>query len=200
MLATSICVVLLDILTVHGCLNTSSVNEVPFSSFIKATAWVIYSPLVPCIIVFPVYYFTARALSANTMNHENDRALQLRKKQHYKVVRMFIIVVAAFLLLTMPYSICYMYGNYLLFYDRSNPNLVVVSSVVYILLIPASANCCVNPIIYAKLQIEINRYLKSIIQQIGRVCCGYCDTKRDTCSTQSTIRSPNNQDNSESQL
>ena len=83
-------------------------------SFTVMIVLVAYSPIVPSIIIFPTYFLAARALKVNTMKHDNNRAMQLRNKQNAKIVRMFIVIVLVFLLLTMPNAICNIYNSYLL--------------------------------------------------------------------------------------
>ena len=201
---TSIAVVLPEMvnykLTDYGCFLPIYHTEDRIASFIKAIAWIVYSPFVPSVIMGIVYFLTSRALRANTVKHDNNRAMQLTDKQNAKIVRMFIIIVAVFLLLTMPYSICYMYGSYLVLFDESSPNYKLISPIIYILLIPASANCCVNPVIYAKMHREVNGYLRTILQKIKRVFCQNGNAMRDIASAPSTLFSVNSHNTSQSKM
>ena len=144
------------------------------SSLIQVNLWVVYSFVIPNIIIVIIYSLTARALKANTLKHENNMAVQQRNKQNARIVRMFIIIVVVFFLLTIPYAIFCLYASYTLVHNASNSNVEMINKINYILLIPASANCCVNPLIYAKMQREINSYVRGIIKQIKNVfwnCC-----------------------------
>ena len=141
------------------------------SSLLAVAIWVVYSMIIPNFIIFIVYCLTARALKENTVKHDNRRAMEQINKQNARIVRMFIIIVVTCFLLTMPYAIFCLYASYVLGHDLSYSNGSVINQLNYILLIPASANCCVNPIIYAKMHREINGYLRNIIQRIIGACC-----------------------------
>ena len=167
-------------LSKHGCF----INEAEgTSSFIKAAVYVIYSPLIPIVLIIIVYYLTARALKMSTLRHENNRAMELRNKQNAQVVRMFIIIIMVYFLLTIPCAISYIYGCYVFMVDIRNSNYKIIYTITYVLSIPASANCCINPIIYARMHRDISKYLASIIQRMKRACFQRCNMRNK--STQS---------------
>ena len=157
------------------------------TSLIQVNLWVVYSFVIPNIIIVVIYYLTARALKANTLKHENNLAVQQRNKQNARIVRMFIIIVVVFFLLTMPYAIFCLYASYTLAHNASNSNEEMINKMNYILLIPASANCSVNPLIYAKMHREINIYTRGIIKQIKKVFWSCCSSVLEsTASSAST--------------
>ena len=156
------------------------------SSFIKATVYVVYSPFGPAVLIAIVYFLTARALKKNTMRHDNNRAMEQRNKQNAKIVRMFIIIIMVYFLLTIPYAISYIYECYVFFVDKWNSNFKIINTITYILSIPASANCCVNPIIYAKMHRDISMYLRSTIQRMKRACVQLFSMRNNSTPAQSS--------------
>ena len=156
------------------------------SSFIKATVYVVYSPFGPVVLIAIVYFLTARALKKNTMRHDNNRAMEQRNKQNAKIVRMFIIIIIVYFLLTIPHAISYIYGCYVFFVDTWNSNYKIINTITYILSIPASANCCVNPIIYARMHREMTTYLGSITKRLKRSCVQLFSLRNDRTPAQSS--------------
>ena len=135
---------------------------------------------IPYIIMVITYYLCARALKANAFKHESNRAMEQRNKQDAKIMRMFIIIVVIFLLLTMPYAVLYFYISYMAVYRTTDVNTRLHSTLNYTLFAVASANGCVNPVIYAKMHRKINAYLRNIIRRLSRWCCQFIRmTNRD---------------------
>ena len=158
-------------LTNNVCWSTNYKIIPKESSFIYYTVWAVYAVFIPNSILSCVYFLTARTLKANAVKHENNRAMQLRNKQNAEIVKMFVIIVTVYFVLTIPYAIFYIYACYLQVYDESNPDNQLINTMNFIMLIPASANGCVNPLIYAKMHREINGHLISIVQKLKRFCC-----------------------------
>ena len=125
---------------------------------------------IPNIVITFVYIFTARALKANTFKHENSKAMQQRNKQNAKTVKMFVVVVIMFSLLTVPYAIFYFYVGYIVVYG-TNAFSALNTTLNYVLFAASSANGCVNPLIYAKMHSEINDYVRMVVQRITRFHC-----------------------------
>ena len=172
-------------LTKQGCFSNEDA-VVSTSSFIKATVFVVYSPFGPAVLIPIVYFLTARALKKNTMRHDNNRAMEQRNKQNAKIVRMFIIIIMVYFLLTIPHAISYIYGCYVFFVDTWNSNYKIINTITYILSIPASANCCVNPIIYAKMHREMTTYLGSITKRLKRSCVQLFSMRNNSTPAQSS--------------
>ena len=169
-------------------------------SFMKMSAPFLYSPMIPSVIISVVYFFTARALKSNTMKHDNSRAMQLRNEQNAKIVRMFVVIVVVFFILTLPYAICVIYMHYLGHYYEPSPTDDVISSLLEILHFPYSANRSMNPIVYAKLHSEVNGYLKRIVQRVRGVSCQCCDRNDDSRSNPWAIGAGNNNDLREARM
>ena len=155
------------------------------SSFIHVTVWVVYGIILPNIIMVVTYSLTARALQANTLKHDNNRAMELRNRQNARTVKMFFMIVAIYILLTMPYAVFYFYALYMLLFDPSNSKSELINTLNYTLLIPASANGCVNPIIYARMHRDVNGYLKVLFYNI-RQLLGRCNQKKNSGTSSSS--------------
>ena len=145
-------------------------------SFIISTIMIVYSMFIPGIVIAVIYCLTGVALRANTLIHENYRAMEHTNKQNAKVVKMFALIVIVYFVLTMPYAVCTFYVNYLLLHDAPHQVAASTYTLMHILRIPFYANCCVNPIIYAKMHREINQYLRRVTLKIKEACC--CKTNK----------------------
>ena len=165
-------------LTEHGCSIHVDEDE-GTTSFILATIYFVFSPCIPFLLIIIVYYLTVLALKRSTLRHENNRAMELRNKQNGRVVRMFIIIIMVYFLLTIPYAISNIYGCYVNFVDTLNPNRKIINTLTEILAIPASAHNCVNPIIYARMHRDIRKYLGSVIQGMKRACSRFCKRRNE---------------------
>ena len=147
----------------------------------------LYIWCVPYLILILTYVRTARALKASSFKHDNNRAMELRNRQNAKVVKMFVTVVTIFLILTMPYAIFYFCDSYLIFYASNHFDSRTHHTLNYVLFILASANGCVNPVIYAKMHREVNGYIKKVIHRIMTISCQRLRlTNRDTSAPSST--------------
>ena len=143
--------------------------ETGIISLIIPLVWALYSMIVPGFIIAIAYCFCAHALKANTVRHDNDRAMQLRSKQNSRIVRMFIFIVMIFLLLTMPSAIYLIYIRFLIVFNTSKVQVPYHFYLYHIIEFLAYSECCVNPIAFSKLHREINGYLRSITYRITRV-------------------------------
>lgn len=129
-----------------------------------------YISVVPNILIGVVYWLTCRALKSNTAKHANNEAMLKRFKANAKIVKMFIIIISVFFVLTMPYALFYFAANHIVSYDTSlnASDYNLLATLNYILFIPSAANGCVNPIIYARRQKEINAFVKGLARRLLR--------------------------------
>ena len=162
-------------------------------AFLDSKAYVLFIGIaflfiwyIPYIIIIVAYILTARALKANSLKHDNSRAVELRNKQNAKIVKMFVIVVIIFLVLTMPYGIFYFYDSYMIVYASNDIDFSLHFTLNYVLFILSSANGCVNLVIYAKMHRDINGYLRGIIHWIMSITCQICRQVSRNASAQSS--------------
>ena len=159
--------------------NKSIINDKKMLFF--DAVWVIYTWVIPNVIIVVVYYLTARALKANTLTHANDRAMEQINAQNAKIVKMFVIIIVLFFVLTIPYAVFNCYTHFQITYNFASLDIRFTTKVNAILFAIASANACVNPFIYANMHREINGFVTSVVRPIIGSLCG---------STQNTIRDP----------
>ena len=131
----------------------------------------------PAILLIIVYCMAGIVLKANTLKHENTRAMELRQKQNSGLLRMFAVITICFLILTIPYLIWLFYLSYMLFLSRSL-SLINTFLPADILSAMFYANFSINPIIYAKMHREVNRCLLKLMQKFKRVCCHCCSKRK----------------------
>ena len=152
------------------CWDSSNHYIKPKEFIIYAGLWVFFIWGIPNIIMIVVYCLTGAALKRNTLKHANNKAMEQRNKQNSNIVKMFAIIVIIFFLLTMPYALFYFAGNYIIWYDPV-PDVKLLYTLNYVLFILASANGCINPLIYAKMHRDVNGFLRSVATRLSGCCC-----------------------------
>ena len=158
----------------NACVPTNS-KIVSDKNFVVFTGiFVLYNWCISSLIMMFVYYFTARSLKASSMKHDNSRAMEQRNRQNAKAVKMFAVVIIVFFLLTVPYGVFYFFATYMFTYRKTSVEVTLLKTLNHILFVAASANCCVNPLIYAKMHREVKRYVREVLQQIARILCKCC--------------------------
>ena len=158
----------------NACVPTNS-KIVSDKNFVVFTGiFVLYNWCIPSLSMMFVYYFTARSLKASSLKHENSRAMEQRNRQNAKAVKMFAVVVIVFFLLTVPYGVFYFFSTYMFTYKRTSVDVILYKTLNQIVFVAASANGCVNPLIYAKMHKEINKYVREVLQQVARFLCKCC--------------------------
>ena len=168
--------------------NETYISTESFLIFIGISR--LYIWCVPYFIMTVTYCLIARALKTNSLKHDNSRAMELRNKQNAKIVKMFVIVIITFLVLTMPHAIFFFYDCYMIVYGK---NYVLESglrfTLLYMLYILSTGNGCVNPIIYAKMHRDMNRYISDVMHRIVRISCQLCCVTSRNISAPSRTRS-----------
>ena len=111
---------------------------------------------IPNVIMAITYYKYARVLKANSFKYDNNREMQRRNKQNAKFVKMFAIIVIVFFLLTMPYAVFHIYFFHMIFIIRITIDIGLIirlNNIMGCLFAVAAINGCINPLIYAKMDI-----------------------------------------------
>lgn len=105
---------------------------------------------------------------------------------------MFIIIVALYFLFTLPFAVYQVVFSVFWHYDTTKVKRKEFL-IPYLLLPCISAmNSCVNPLVYAKMHREINRYLHAIRCQMKLKCC-CCSDNDQTMLRQAESRDVPNQ-------
>ena len=128
----------------------------------------------PAILLIIVYCMAGTALKANTLKHENTRAMELRQRQNSSVLKMFAVITICFFILTMPFFIWSFYYYYIPHdYPRSLywETMILLGDISIALFF---VNFSINPIIYAKMHKDVNRYLRRLMQKFKTSCCQCC--------------------------
>ena len=152
--------------------NNKILNDKNYVIF--AGIFVLCNWCIPSLIMMFVYYFTARSLKASSLKHENSRAMEQRNRQNAKAAKMFAVAIIVFFLLTVPFGVFYFFATYMLTYQRTDVDAILYYTLNDILSATANANGCVNPLIYAKMHREMNRYVRVVLQQVARYLCKCC--------------------------
>ena len=161
-----------------------------YFGFYTLIGWV-----VPAVIMVGTYYQIARQLRHSEEHHSDTQVMQRQiRNENKRVVGMFIIIVAMYFFFTLPFAVYQVIFSVFYHYDTAKFKRKEFL-IIYLLLPCISAmNSCVNPLVYAKMHREINRYIHGIRCQVKCCCCsendqtmlrqaGSCDVSRQ-CSTQ----------------
>eukprot|EP00794_Sanderia_malayensis_P020047 gene20047-22014_t len=133
-----------------------------------AACWVIIGWGIPFTVISVFSFFITQVLGRSAGNSSNCSIAMRRVARNRKVFKMLIVVFLAFFLLTAPYSIFYTVGTYLMYSEPKETDLNSLQQLNYALFVLMVANSCVNPIIYAKMHKEINKYARQIWKNISR--------------------------------
>eukprot|EP00112_Aurelia_sp_Birch-Aquarium-sp1_P004870 Seg1550.3 transcript_id=Seg1550.3/GoldUCD/mRNA.D3Y31 product="Cholecystokinin receptor type A" protein_id=Seg1550.3/GoldUCD/D3Y31 len=138
-----------------------------YFGFYTLVGWVI-----PATIMVGTYYQIARQLRHSEAYHSDTQVMQRQiRNENKRVVRMFIIIVALYFLFTLPFAVYQVVFSVFWHYDTAKVKRKEFL-IPYLLLPCISAmNSCVNPLVYAKMHREINRYLHAIRCQMKLKCC-----------------------------
>ena len=147
--------------------------------------WMTVMTLFPLILMATIYIATAIKLNGNRIAYAiaNNRALLYRVKENKRVVKMFLIIVTMFFLLTTPYSVYYFTFIYLSSTRRDQIDIKVLLSWNYGLFVVSIANCCVNPIIYVKFHRDVRRQIKRFGRPTRNRFSSYLSSVRWSSST-----------------
>lgn len=134
--------------------------------FATTVIWYLFISIIPTLIIGVVYWLTGRALKRNTAEHANNQAMLRRNKENAKILKMFLIIIIIFTVLTMPSSTTHVtittLGYFEVRYNHSD-------DVTYIILMIMASNSCVNPFIYAKMQKEMRHFFRSLVGSVVRL-------------------------------
>ncbi len=155
------------------CIDQGVLSELGRNIYV--TSWIVTGWGVPFIIISFLYTLCILDLRKISTTNSNDIAVNQRKTENQKVVKMFIIIVCLFFILTTPYSLMYVTFNYLLTYRRSELDVNLIMKLNYALFVITTSNSCMNPLIYAKLHQEINPFVKKVAK---RICCKFTGVRK----------------------
>ena len=117
------------------------------------------------IIMVVVYSLSAIRIYRHVMPGDNKKAERRRIKQNKKITRMFGRVVLVFFTLTTPNSVFFFVSAYIgtfrvEVYMREYEKFFYISHALYAV---SSLNCCVNPIIYARMHKNMKKSFKGCL-------------------------------------
>lgn len=157
----------------------------PSKQFAYASCYTSIGWLIPGIILATLYFKTANQLRASEEYHSHTKVMQQQiRRENKEVVKMFVVVVALFFLLTLPNAVYQVVYHYFYMFKveliRGKSHL----GQLYIVLPCVSAmNSCINPLVYAKMHREVNRYLHGLFGKLRRFACSQNIHQSDTVST-----------------
>ena len=128
--------------------------------------WMAGNWILPMVILCVLYSRCMKKLRNNKLKYSQNETMKKRADENKRVVKMLSIVVIAFFMLTIPYTLFYMGMSYMVAYAPQHMNLILILTLNYALSLLTSINSCVNPFIYARMHKEINAVFKEKLS-----CC-----------------------------
>lgn len=125
---------------------------------IYACCWVLVGWGIPLVVITVLSVAITRVLRQTAEQAHNDAFALRCIERNRKVFKMFIMIVLAFFLLTMPYSLFYAVGTYLIYLRPNHTDFNTLNQANYALFVLMVANSCINPIIYAKMHKDVNKF------------------------------------------
>ena len=148
--------------------------------------WITIGWGIPLIVIICFCYMILRRLNRAIQGGTHMSMQRRRIKRNRDILKLFIIMVCAFFLLTTPYAAFYFSATYFMYLQPKTVNLKVAQQLNYALFVLMMTNSSINPIIYAKLHKEINksavRTWKRLRQIIARVCRCFSKPNTETMS------------------
>ena len=162
--------------------DASICTNVPYEAVHQiayAGCYIIIGWILPGIIFTTLYFKTARQLKLSEDYHSNARVMQQQiRRENKQVVKMFVVVVALFFTFTMPNTVYQIVYHYLYLFDDITGK-GYLGRIYTILPCVSAMNSCINPLIYAKMHKEFNRYVRGLMFKLRRFACpqnaGQCD-------------------------
>ena len=120
--------------------------------------FLVFGWVLPLVITAGAYVWIAMEL--NKSHLRSVTAINSRYQENEKVFQMFIIIVVAFFVLTMPFPIFYLIANYNFYHNFERFDIKSMLDWNYGLFTLSLINSCINPIIYSKMHRQMNKFLK----------------------------------------
>ena len=144
---------------------------VVFSSSFMSLVWngcyLVIGWIIPFIVMTGSYSGMAWKLKVGEGNHTNNpETCNSIRKENRRAVNLFVTIVCAYFLLTMPYAVFYFTYSYLMYtrpYDINSSHMVSANHGLFVLTL---INSCTNPVIYARMHSKIRETIKKLFCQM----------------------------------
>ena len=131
------------------------------------TIWASIGWIVPLIIICVLYRRCIKTLQKNHFKSIENEIMRKRLKENKRVVKMFIIVVSLFFLVTFPFVATLLGINYsITFSTPSWKTLRMMRMALEGLMVPLALNGCLNPFIYAKMHQTFNAFVVKVWRKL----------------------------------
>ena len=144
--------------------------------------WITTGWGIPLVIITYFCYMILRRLNGAVRERRHSNIQRRRIKRNREILRLFIIMVCAFFILTTPYAAFYFSATYFMHLQPKTVDMKVAQQLNYALFVLMMGNSSINPIIYAKLHKGINksavRFWKRL-RNISACRCSY-QSRRNT--------------------
>ena len=138
--------------------------------------WITTGWGIPLIVITCFCYMILQKLNKAVRQGTNSNIQRRSIKRNRDILKLFIIMVCTFFILTTPYSAFYFSATYFTYMQPKNVSIKVAQQLNYALFVLMMINSSINPILYAKLHKGINRSAVRFWRRLRRVSnykCGY---------------------------
>lgn len=148
--------------------------------------WIIIGWGIPLIVIICFCCLILQRLNRAIQGGSQLSMQQRRIKRNRDILKLFIIMVCAFFILTTPYAAFYFSATYFMYLKPNKVDLVMAQQLNYALFVLMMTNSSINPILYAKLHKEINKSTVKFWERLQEIlaCIFHCFPKhgKDTFS------------------
>ena len=119
--------------------------------------WIIIGWGIPLVVITCFCLMILQKLNRAIREGRNSNIQKKRIKRNRDILRLFVIMVCAFFILTTPYAAFFFSATYLMHLRPKTIDMQITQQLNYALFVLMMANSSINPIIYAKLHKGINK-------------------------------------------
>ena len=119
--------------------------------------WIIIGWGIPLIVITCFCFMILQRLNFAVRERGNSKIQKKRIKRNREILRLFIIMVCAFFVLTTPYAAFFFSATYFMYLQPKTVDMHITQQLNYALFLLMMTNSSINPIIYAKLHKGINK-------------------------------------------
>eukprot|EP00112_Aurelia_sp_Birch-Aquarium-sp1_P011800 Seg2482.1 transcript_id=Seg2482.1/GoldUCD/mRNA.D3Y31 product="C3a anaphylatoxin chemotactic receptor" protein_id=Seg2482.1/GoldUCD/D3Y31 len=159
----------------------SKMSDVEF--LVLFTIWAFIGWILPFFVIFVLYRRCIKILQKNHFKGIENETMRRRLKENKRVVKMFIIVVSLFFLVTFPFVATLLGINYRIRFSKpSLKTFRLMRITLESLTVVLALNGCLNPFIYAKMHQSFNAF---VVKVWKRLKCQKVATPLEMSSSQS---------------
>ena len=147
--------------------------DVAFPYWLSFEILKMFAPIVILIVIYALATFELSVHQKNFMAMGMRSAENLKRvRRDRQIVTMFIVIVTIFFLLNAPYSCFIVAVSYYMHFDYESWDPYAGNTANIVLFALSAISSIVNPLVYAKMHMEVAGSLKSCFRRVGKASKG----------------------------